>query len=82
MKVAGKLHDCCVCEVGPGPGSLTRSILSAGAKRVVAVERDSRFLPSLEVRNFVSSSAYNSMCNIYASHYLLHRKTHTFQKLK
>jgi len=50
VKVAGSLRDCCVCEVGPGPGSLTRSILNAGAKKVVAVEKDVRFLPSLEVR--------------------------------
>lgn len=49
VKVAGKLRGCSVCEVGPGPGSLTRSILNAGVKKLVAVERDSRFLPSLEV---------------------------------
>lgn len=49
VKVAGNLSDCCVCEVGPGPGSLTRSILSAKARKVVAVEKDARFLPSLEV---------------------------------
>ena len=36
-----------VFEVGPGPGGLTRAILSLGAKKVIAVERDSRCLPAL-----------------------------------
>ena len=36
-----------VLEVGPGPGGLTRSLIEAGAERVVAVEMDSRFLPAL-----------------------------------
>ena len=36
-----------VLEVGPGPGGLTRSLVDAGAERVVAVEMDPRFLPAL-----------------------------------
>ena len=43
------VFDCHVCEVGAGPGSLTRSLLHAGAKHVSAVEVDGRFMPSLEV---------------------------------
>ncbi|MBP1843628.1 16S rRNA (adenine1518-N6/adenine1519-N6)-dimethyltransferase [Rhizobium petrolearium] len=44
---AGPLDDATVFEVGPGPGGLTRAILSLGAKKVIAIERDSRCLPAL-----------------------------------
>jgi len=44
---AGPLTDATVIEVGPGPGGLTRAILSLGAKKVIAIERDSRCLPAL-----------------------------------
>ena len=43
------LEGAYVCEVGPGPGSITRSILQKGAKHVTVVEKDRRFLPGLEV---------------------------------
>ncbi|MEP3048857.1 MAG: 16S rRNA (adenine(1518)-N(6)/adenine(1519)-N(6))-dimethyltransferase RsmA [Roseibium sp.] len=43
----GSLADTTVLEIGPGPGGLTRALLAAGAKKVVAVEKDSRCLPAL-----------------------------------
>lgn len=46
-RTAGKLDDVTVIEVGPGPGGLTRAILSLNAKKVIAVERDERCLPAL-----------------------------------
>ena len=46
-RTAGPLDGVTVIEVGPGPGGLTRAILSLGAKKVIAVERDSRCLAAL-----------------------------------
>src|SRR4051794_15665201 len=46
-RTAGSLEGVTVFEVGPGPGGLTRAILSLGAKKVIAVERDNRCLPAL-----------------------------------
>jgi 16S rRNA (adenine1518-N6/adenine1519-N6)-dimethyltransferase len=36
-----------VLEIGPGPGGLTRGLLAEGARRVLALEKDSRCLPAL-----------------------------------
>lgn len=44
---AGDLKNSDVLEVGPGPGGLTRALLHQGARRVVAIEQDKRFLPAL-----------------------------------
>jgi 16S rRNA (adenine1518-N6/adenine1519-N6)-dimethyltransferase len=52
-KSAGDLSEFEVLEIGPGPGSLTRSILDAGAKKLIAVERDERCLEALtELKDF------------------------------
>ncbi|QIE44329.1 16S rRNA (adenine(1518)-N(6)/adenine(1519)-N(6))-dimethyltransferase RsmA [Pseudohalocynthiibacter aestuariivivens] len=44
---AGDLTDCDVLEIGPGPGGLTRGLLSEGARHVLAIEKDRRCLPAL-----------------------------------
>ncbi len=44
---AGDLTETDVLEIGPGPGGLTRGLLSEGARHVLAVEKDSRCIPAL-----------------------------------
>ncbi len=44
----GNLSDCTVIEIGPGPGGLTRGLLMSGARKVIVIEADKRFLPALE----------------------------------
>lgn len=46
-RTAGDLSDATVIEVGPGPGGLTRALLSNGARHVIAIERDERCLAAL-----------------------------------
>ena len=46
-RAAGPLAGVAVIEIGPGPGGLTRALLSAGAAKVIAVERDERCLAPL-----------------------------------
>ncbi|VAW15928.1 SSU rRNA (adenine(1518)-N(6)/adenine(1519)-N(6))-dimethyltransferase [hydrothermal vent metagenome] len=47
-RAGGALENTTIIEVGPGPGGLTRALLTEGAKKVIAIERDSRVLPILE----------------------------------
>ena len=46
-RAAGPLDGVTVIEIGPGPGGLTRALLTAGARKVIAVERDERALAAL-----------------------------------
>src|ERR1700742_3847589 len=46
-RAAGAADGGVFYEVGPGPGGLTRALLSEGADKVIAVERDARCLPAL-----------------------------------
>ena len=46
-RAAGPLEHATVVEIGPGPGALTRALLAAGARRILAIERDPRCLAAL-----------------------------------
>jgi len=47
-RAAGSLSGVTVLEVGPGPGGLTRALLTLGAARVIAIERDERAIAALQ----------------------------------
>jgi 16S rRNA (adenine1518-N6/adenine1519-N6)-dimethyltransferase len=46
-RAAAPLDAGSVIEIGPGPGGLTRALLDHGAREVIVIERDRRFLPVL-----------------------------------
>ncbi|VEN40306.1 unnamed protein product [Callosobruchus maculatus] len=48
-RAAGNIKNHYVVEVGPGPGGITRSILRQCPKKLIVVEKDPRFLPTLEL---------------------------------
>ena len=47
-RYASNLEQSDVLEIGPGPGGLTRSLLNEGARKVVAIEKDTRCIAALE----------------------------------
>ena len=60
-RLAGDISGHDVLEVGPGPGGLTRGILAAGARRVVALEKDPRCMPALAQ----IAAAYPGRLNVF-----------------
>lgn len=46
-RAAEPLENVTVVEIGPGPGGLTRALLTLGARRIVAIERDERAIAAL-----------------------------------
>ncbi|XP_076799656.1 dimethyladenosine transferase 1, mitochondrial-like isoform X2 [Clavelina lepadiformis] len=51
-----------VCEVGPGPGSITREILHREGEHLTVVEKDKRFLPLLQ---YISDVMPNKMTIVH-----------------
>lgn len=49
VRAAGYIRNHYVCEIGPGPGGITRSILKYSPKKLLLVEKDPRFLPGLSM---------------------------------
>src|SRR3954469_12233564 len=47
-RAAGPLAVATVIEIGPGPGGLTRALLTEGARRVIVIERDQRATAALQ----------------------------------
>lgn len=60
-RLAGDISGHDVLEVGPGPGGLTRGLLAAGARRVVALEKDPRCIPALAQ----ISAAYSGRLDVF-----------------
>ena len=46
-RAAAPLENFDIIEIGPGPGGLTRALLSEGAESVIAIERDPRCIAAL-----------------------------------
>ena len=48
VRGAGDVRGASIVEIGPGPGILTESLLETDAEKIIAVERDPRFVKSLQ----------------------------------
>lgn len=56
VRIAGNIQDAYAIEVGPGPGGITRAILDAQVKECHVIEKDPRFVPTLNmIKNAVGA---------------------------
>lgn len=65
IKQAGRLRNSTVIEVGPGPGGLTRSIIRKMPSKLILVEKDKRFAPTLQMLGEAFANAGGQMDIIY-----------------
>ena len=56
VRLSDSVKNNTVIEIGAGPGALTRSILLNGAKKVIIIEKDKRFLKALQLLNTSSNN--------------------------
>ena len=65
-RAALPLDDTPIIEIGPGPGGLTRGLLMEGARKIIAIEADRRFIPALDDIGRLSGSAghYQWRCHV------------------
>jgi 16S rRNA A1518/A1519 N6-dimethyltransferase RsmA/KsgA/DIM1 with predicted DNA glycosylase/AP lyase activity len=47
--IQGPFENTCIFDIGVGPGGLSRSLLRKGARKVIGLEKDTSFVPILEV---------------------------------
>lgn len=76
VRMCGTITDQHVIEVGPGPGSITRSILRRGPKQLAVVEKDRRFIPTMEL--IAQSVRPSVQMDIYRDDILKFRIEHAF----
>lgn len=55
IRCAGLSEQSSVCEVGPGPGGLTRAIMEKDICDLTVIEKDRRFLPGLRLLSEASA---------------------------
>ena len=56
VNLSNTIENNTIIEIGAGPGSLTRSILLNGAKRIIIIEKDKRFIDPLNILNKASEN--------------------------
>lgn len=76
VRMCGEVSNQHVLEVGPGPGSITRSILRRGPKQLAVVEKDRRFIPTMEL--LAEAVKPSVQMDIYRDDILKYRIENTF----
>ena len=56
INLSDGIKDNTIIEIGPGPGSLTRSLFLNGAQKVIAIEKDKRFIEALKILNTATNN--------------------------